>query len=177
MTDPRGQESYHRRHAYHDALQCPTAERSAQGHQNPRRQRRGIEVPRPQAVRRCCRTADEWHVVHGMAELAASPRERRRAAVSSYGNKEIRTRESARSALFVGVDDSLRGRLQPFRVAQRSADAGRAPIATPRSCILNPIQDLYFARHNSTLLTGIGYHRLPPRRGPLASVNSLTTAP
>ena len=51
MTDPRGQWSHHRRHAYRDALQCPGGQGPAQGHQIPRRHRRGGEVPRLQAVR------------------------------------------------------------------------------------------------------------------------------
>ena len=46
MTDPRGQWRYHRRHAYRDALPCPGGQGPAQGHQNPRRHRRGGEVPR-----------------------------------------------------------------------------------------------------------------------------------
>jgi len=42
---------------------------------------------------------------------------------------EIRPRERAGSALVVGADDSLRGRIQPFQAVQRSANAGRVRFA------------------------------------------------
>jgi hypothetical protein len=44
---------------------------------------------------------------------------------------EIRPREWAGSALVVGADDCLRGRIQPFQAVQRSANAGRVRFAAP----------------------------------------------
>ena len=91
---------------------------------------------------------------------------------------EIRPREWAGSALVVGADDCLRGRIQPFQAVQRSANAGRVRFAARVVGISNANQNLCFARRTTTLLTVIGYHRLPPRRGGTwRRFNSLATAP
>ena len=53
---------------------------------------------------------------------------------------EIRPREWAGSALVVGADDCLRGRIQPFQAVQRSANAGRVRFAAPCRCVARKVR-------------------------------------